>query len=121
MSVAVAGAVLAAGVLAGCTGGDAPDASATGDGAASTGVEPSKSPAVPSPGGGVGAGTVDISQDDARRIATAKYGGTVTSVEDDHHDGEATWEVELRDSSQGRIEVEVSKATGAIVSVEQDD
>ncbi len=59
--------------------------------------------------------------DEAAKVATDKYGGTVKSVESDTHDGEPTWEVELEDSSEGRIEVNVSKATGEIVSVEQDD
>lgn len=58
--------------------------------------------------------------DDASAIATAKYGGAVTSVEDDSYKREPAWEVEIEDSTEGRIEVKVSKATGEILEVEND-
>lgn len=58
--------------------------------------------------------------DQAAKIATNKYGGTVTSVEDDKHKGEPVWEVEITDSTEGRIEVKVGKSTGDIVHREQD-
>lgn len=56
----------------------------------------------------------------AGAIATDKYGGTVSSIEDDSYKGEPAWEVEINDSTQGRIEVKVSKASGEILFVDQD-
>lgn len=53
-------------------------------------------------------------------IATDKYGGTVSSIEDDSYKGEPAWEVEINDSNEGRIEVKVSKATGDILDVEHE-
>jgi hypothetical protein len=62
-----------------------------------------------------------VTTDQAGNIATGKYGGTVIEIEPDSYHGEATWEVEVKNSSQGRIEVDVSKQTGAIVSLEHED
>lgn len=61
-----------------------------------------------------------VGMEEASRIATEKYGGTVSSIEDDSYKGEPAWEVEIKDSSEGRIEVKVSKATGDILNMEQD-
>lgn len=57
----------------------------------------------------------------AGRIATDKYGGTVKEIESDNYRGTPAWEVEITNSSQGRIEVKVDKATGAILHMELDD
>ena len=62
----------------------------------------------------------EITEEDAEMVATAEYGGTVVGVESDDHNGEATWKVELAGSSQGDIEVEVSKASGEIVAVDEE-
>lgn len=61
-----------------------------------------------------------ISLDDAAGIVTDQYGGEVIGVEDDDYRGTAAWEVEVRDSSEGRIEVKVDKSTGEILDVEHD-
>lgn len=63
---------------------------------------------------------IAISKEDASKIATDEYGGVAKSVEDDWHKGVLTWEVEIDDSRLGKIEVEVDKATGEIVSMERD-
>ncbi len=56
----------------------------------------------------------------AGKTATGKFGGTVKSVSSDHYRGTPVWEVELRDSRRGNIEVKISKASGSILHVEQD-
>lgn len=61
-----------------------------------------------------------VGMEQAGMIATDKYGGTVSSIEDDSYKGEPAWEVEINDSNEGRIEVKVSKATGDILVVEQE-
>lgn len=60
-----------------------------------------------------------ITKSDAEKIATDKFGGTVKETEDDTYNGTPAWEVEIRDSQQGRIEVKVDKVTGAILSTEK--
>lgn len=61
-----------------------------------------------------------LSMEQGGSIATDEYGGTITSIEGDDYKGEPAWEVELEGSSEGRIEVKVSKATGQILEVEND-
>ncbi|WP_312181876.1 PepSY domain-containing protein [Arthrobacter sp.] len=64
--------------------------------------------------------TGSISLGDAGSIVTDQYGGEVIGVEDDDFRGTPAWEVEVKDSNEGRIEVKVDKATGEILDVEQD-
>ncbi|HEY8455766.1 MAG TPA: PepSY domain-containing protein [Actinopolymorphaceae bacterium] len=54
-------------------------------------------------------------------MVTDTYGGRVINVEEDTHQGKPTWEVEATAGSCGRIEVDVDKATGRIVSFETED
>lgn len=61
-----------------------------------------------------------VSQEQAATIVTDRYGGRVLNVESDTSDGEPTWEVEVADSDQGRIEVNVAKASGDVVEFEHD-
>jgi len=61
-----------------------------------------------------------ITKDKAGQIATDKYGGKVINIEADTHDGSPAWEVEIRDSKQGRIEVDVDQTSGKIVEMEKD-
>lgn len=61
-----------------------------------------------------------ISQEEAEQAAIEKYGGTVKSTERDDFEGSPAWEVELRDSKYGRIEVKVDTKTGKILHYEQD-
>ena len=61
-----------------------------------------------------------ISRDHAERIVTDKYGGDVINVEADHRHGVAVWEVEVKESREGRIEVDVDRSTGAILDMERD-
>lgn len=62
-----------------------------------------------------------ISKDRAGKIATDAYGGQIIGVEPDHAKDRATWEVELKNSHQGRIEVDVAKDNGDIVATEPDN
>ena len=101
-------------LLAGC-GSDAPA------GPPPSAPPASAAPAVPT-GGGPGASTPSgsVARERAERIATDRYGGRVLNVEADSRDGEPTWEVEIAGSREGRIEVDVSQVTGAIVEMERD-
>lgn len=70
-------------------------------------------PAPEAPGAGV-------DQRRAGQVATDRFGGRVLNVEADQAGGEPAWEVEVADSRQGRIEVDVSRASGAILELEHD-
>ncbi|MCR6486165.1 PepSY domain-containing protein [Amycolatopsis sp. OK19-0408] len=61
-----------------------------------------------------------VDQSQAARIATDKYGGRSLGVEQDTAQGQPSWEVEIADSSQGRIEVDVAQRTGAVLTMERD-
>ena len=109
--------------LTGCTnsGGESQDGQSTSPAETS----PSSSEASPSSSQGSGTAssapaTGGISLGDAGTIVTDKYGGELIGVEEDDFHGTPAWEVEVRDSSQGRIEVKVDKATGEILDIEQD-
>lgn len=66
------------------------------------------------------ADTPGITQSEAESIVIDKYGGTVKETESDSYEGTPAWEVEVRDSTKGRIEVKVDKQSGDILNVEQD-
>jgi uncharacterized membrane protein YkoI len=61
-----------------------------------------------------------VNQAEAAQIATQQYGGRSLGVEQDTAQGQPSWEVELADSNQGRIEVDVAQQTGAILTMEHD-
>jgi uncharacterized membrane protein YkoI len=61
-----------------------------------------------------------VDQAEAARIATRHYGGHSLGVEQDTAQGRPSWEVELADSNQGRIEVDIAQQTGAILTMERD-
>jgi uncharacterized membrane protein YkoI len=61
-----------------------------------------------------------VDQAEAARIATQKYGGRSLGVEQDTAQGQPSWEVEVADSGQGRIEVDVAQRTGAVLTMERD-
>jgi hypothetical protein len=82
--------------------------------AAATGIAPSTQ-SVSSTNGAA------ISKDEAARIVTTQYGGDVVGVESDSHDGKPTWEVEVSNSNEGRIEVDVDQSSGKIVEVKRED
>lgn len=104
MSAVVLAAGLAGG-LVGCTQGGSGDGS---DGPeTSTGYDPQDQD---SNNGG-------LSMEQAGTIATDEYGGTITSIENDDHNGDPAWAVTLEGSSKGQTEVTVSKATGQILDV----
>lgn len=118
----IASAALAVGLiaaLAGCTDGvtddttpsDVPPPPANSDTPSSDAPADGDAPATD--------GTVTMEQ--AGQIATDAYGGTIKSIEDDNYQGEPAWEVELRDSSEGRVEIKVSKATGEILHLDHED
>lgn len=65
--------------------------------------------------------TRQISQQQAGTIATGTYGGHVREIEADDEDDQPTWEVEIDNSRQGDIEVDVSRDTGQVVKVERSD
>ncbi len=62
----------------------------------------------------------DIDQQRAGQIATDRFRGRVLNVEADQARGKPAWEVEVADSRQGRIEVDVSRTSGTIVEMEHD-
>ncbi|WP_031468233.1 PepSY domain-containing protein [Sciscionella sediminilitoris] len=99
-------AAATAGVLAACSGGE--QAPAKDNGHQQEPVSHTES-----------SGPVD--KDKAGKIATGKYGGRVLNVESDHAKGKPTWEVEIADSSKGRIEVDVGKQDGAVLEMESDN
>ncbi|UPO78065.1 PepSY domain-containing protein [Arthrobacter sp. Helios] len=72
------------------------------------------SSAAPAPGSSA------ISLDEAGRVVTDQYGGEVIGVEDDDYRGTPAWEVEVKNSNEGRIEVKVDKTSGEILDVERD-
>ena len=53
-------------------------------------------------------------------FARMKRLGRSLGVERDTAQGQPSWEVEIADSSQGRIEVDVTQQTGAVLSMERD-
>lgn len=122
--VVVAGvAAVAAVTLAACGGGD---------GGGQEGSTVPKPPAsstsstadAPAASGSAGEGSTTnaaVSRDRAGTIATDKYGGDVLNVESDSEHGRPTWEVEIAHSSKGRIEVDVAKDNGEIVTMEPED
>jgi len=61
-----------------------------------------------------------VTRQQAGRIVTGRYGGQVKSIEPDHEQGRPTWEVEVENSREGRIEADVAKNTGRILAVEKD-
>lgn len=112
-TIAAAIAIVAAGSLAACSqGGD----SGTAGGSDSSSSQQSNGQS----GGDNGSSDRSVGRDEAGKIATNKYGGTVKEVESDHYNGKPAWEVEIRDSDKGRIEVKVEKSTGKILHMELD-
>lgn len=73
----------------------------------------------PASSGNAPAESAKVTKKKASRIATDKYGGKGISVEPDHQKGTATWEVEVKNSRKGRIEVDVAKTTGKIVAFQK--
>lgn len=78
-----------------------------------TPAPPSAPPAQPAPAS-------PIPPERAGTIVTDTYGGRVLDIEPDTARGQPSWEVEVVDSTQGRIEVDVTQRTGEIVEFEQD-
>lgn len=66
------------------------------------------------------AGGGPVTSAKAGQIATDRFGGRVLNIEPDTANGRPTWEVEIADSREGRIEVDVSQQDGAIVEMERD-
>ncbi|KAA9158066.1 hypothetical protein FPZ12_023455 [Amycolatopsis acidicola] len=66
------------------------------------------------------ASAAPVGQDAAGAVASGKYGGYVLGVEPDTTGGVPSWEVELADSAQGRIEVDVARRDARILEVERD-
>jgi len=71
---------------------------------------------LPSPSGGG-----PVGRETAGDLVTDSYGGRVLNVEEDTDQGKPAWEVEATGGQCGRIEVDVDKASGRIVSFETDD
>lgn len=119
-ATALAAGVVAAGVaLAACGGPDTPN---SGTSTASTPTTTSPPPASMSGTASRGpTGTFSVSKQRAGEIATGKYGGQVLNVESDHAKGRPAWEVEIKNSDKGRIEVDVAKDNGDILEMETDN
>ncbi|WP_410637726.1 PepSY domain-containing protein [Amycolatopsis sp. lyj-346] len=80
---------------------------------------PAPAPA-PAPSSAPAAPAHVVDQAEAARIATQKYGGHSLGVEQDSAQGKPSWEVEIADSGEGRIEVDIAQQTGAILTMEHD-
>ncbi|MFC4619515.1 PepSY domain-containing protein [Camelliibacillus cellulosilyticus] len=63
---------------------------------------------------------VTISKNKAADIAIKKYGGELINVEKETEKNRPVYEVELKNSKQGRIEVDVDRETGRIIKMEKD-
>ncbi len=101
--------------LAACGGGSAGDGGGMQGNGATAPSQPTSPPVTVTATTGT-----QVSKSQAGKIVTDKYGGTVKSVEDDTHHGTPVWEVEVKNSKKGRIEVDVGKAHGKILEVETD-
>ena len=116
VALAVLSGAAALVALTACSGdppvSDPPDAPVNSAPAAPT----STPPTAPSPAPGPGA----VSARQAGRLATDRYGGRVLNVEPDTAHGAPAWEVEIADSREGRIEVDIDQRTGATVEIEHD-
>lgn len=62
----------------------------------------------------------EISRAEAERIALDEFGGTIDDIDDDSHNNRPTWEIEIKGSREGDIEVEVDRQTGEILHWERD-
>lgn len=62
---------------------------------------------------------VPVTSTQAGRIATEEFGGIVKEVGSNDDEGMDSWEIEIRDSREGRIFVKVEKSTGKILHMEQ--
>jgi uncharacterized membrane protein YkoI len=62
-----------------------------------------------------------LTADDASRIATDRFGGTVREVELEFEHGRTEWKVEVTAADGVTYDVRVDATTGAITSVGQDD
>src|SRR5699024_10776630 len=58
-----------------------------------------------------------ISKEEAGKIVTDKYGGDIINVEEEESGD--VYEVEVKDSDKGRIEVDVDAYSGEILNIEQ--
>lgn len=84
----------------------------------STSVLTSESTATPT---GTPAAPTALTADDARRIATDRFGGTVREVEREFEHGRVEWKVEITASDGVTYDVRVDASTGAITRVDRDD
>lgn len=83
--------------------------------------QPSASQPAPPPGPtGEPAPDGSVTREQAGQIVTDAYGGEVLDVEADTAQGQPSWEVEVRDSREGRIEVDVSQRNGEMLEMEHD-
>lgn len=62
-----------------------------------------------------------LTAEDASRIATDRFGGTVREVEREFEHGRAEWKVEITAADGVTYDVRVDSSTGAITRVSQDD
>lgn len=121
-SLLAASCALAAITALSACGGSSGDDGAPSNSTAGHGGAGSAGPSTAAgPSGGAESHTGVVSKSEAGHIVTGRYGGHVLSIESDTEHGRATWEVEVRDSHRGRIEVDVAKADGSIAAVEHED
>lgn len=128
-TAAAAVAIVAAGSLGACSSPDSGSGSGSGstdgsnqqqDSGTNNGSSGSNSDNSGGSGDSDSSSGKSVTMDEAGDIATDKYGGTVKEVESDHYNGKAAWEVEIKNSDKGRIEVKVEKSTGKILDMEKD-
>lgn len=58
-----------------------------------------------------------VSSTQAGNIAVQQYGGTVKTVKSSEYQNKVVWEVDITDSPQGEIKVEVAQADGTVVGM----
>lgn len=116
------GFLLGLGLLAGCSDDER---NAVGDGAAEVtqpddSEETTDSDAGDDSSSDSGGAEEGIGIDEAVRLTQERFGGELDSVEPDHFEGVAVWEIELDDTDEGMdLEVIVDQRTGDILHYEE--
>ncbi|HZG14225.1 MAG TPA: PepSY domain-containing protein [Candidatus Bathyarchaeia archaeon] len=64
---------------------------------------------------------VKISEEEAKKIALSKLGGTIVDFELDEDDGRYVYSMEIRTNNRQEAEIEISATTGEVLDMEWDD
>lgn len=91
------------------------------DGRQTSGVRPTTSEPTVAPTDTSAPQPGPLTADDASRIVTDRFGGTVHEIEREYEHGRVEWKVEVRASDGVEYDVRVDSTTGAITRVDRDD